>query len=118
MIFKDILVYFVYKFSLILRFDKDIKSVFYKILKAFFIILFIIPYALFAFIDLVLQLLFVIPSSWPIIGVVLYWITKIFGILPGILMKILMIPDAIYKTAIYDLYANGLEMGEDFKTKE
>ncbi len=118
MIFKDILVYFVYKFSLILRFDKDIKNVFYKILKIFFIVLFIIPYSIFALIDLIFQILFVIPSSWPIIGFVLYWITKIFGIFPGLLMKILMISDTIYKTSIYDLYANGLEMGEDFKTKE
>ena len=112
MLFRQLLINYVYKYISIFSIAK--KNWFYKILKCLFIAVFIIPFAILSSIGLLIDMILVIPSYWPVIGFICYIITKVVNFVPWLLHWIIMIPDAIFKTEVYDIYVDGLSLvGED-----
>ena len=110
-LFRGLFIQYVYKYHMIFSIGNG--DFLYKFLKILLISVFIIPFAILSFIGLIVDMIFLIPSHWTIIGYVFFILSKIVNLPSWILYRIIMIPDEIYKTDVYNIYSEGLSLVEE-----
>ena len=84
------------KYKLILCYGS--KKVFYIIFKTLCLLIFFIPYAAYSLYNFICDLLLFIPSFLPIVGLVARLLSDILRAINALLIMLLLIPDAIFKT--------------------